>query len=290
VTNRKRVVPGVPENCGTIDWNAFEEYLLKDHIARVSRDYVSYAQKWEDCLRTGDLSKVLTLTPGKRRMVMASLSALAKFLGAYEDWQQLTKQYSLKWAGKSSTDIILERFQKVEDPNEIFDWIKQVKDVRPELADFMDLIAVTGMRMIETFHCYNMIIQLSREGRLQEYYNGQVLQHYKFKDTFIRGNKKIFISFVPEQLVDRITGNSPLVSWMNVQKLVTKRGLRSRFSDVREAQGTFLTKFLKEAEINFLHGRVSTNVFMQNYFNPALIADLKTRVFQAIQEIQEKIK
>jgi hypothetical protein len=29
---------------------------------------------------------------------------------------------------------------------------------------------------------------------------------------------------------------------------------------------------------------------MQHYFNPALIADLKTRVFQGITEIQEKVK
>jgi intergrase/recombinase len=273
-----------------VDWNAFEQYLLKNHNARVARDYVSYAAKWEDCLRSGDLSKVVMLSAGRRRMVMASLAALAKFLGVYKNWQQLTERYSLKWAGRSSTDIILERFQKVEDPNEIFDWIKQVKEERPELSDFMDLMAMTGMRMIEAFNCYNMIIKLSKEGRLQEYYKGQVLEHYKFKDTFIRGNKKIFISFAPEQLIKRIAKNETLNSWMSVQKLVTKRGLPSRFSDVREAQGTFLIKYLKEAEINFLHGRVSTNVFMQNYFNPALIADLKTRVFQAIQEIQEKIK
>jgi len=222
-------------------------------------------------------------------MVMASLSALAKFLGAYEDWQQLTKSYSLKWAGKSSTDIILDRFQKVEDPNEIFDWIKQVKVERPELSDFMDLMAITGMRMIEAFNCYNMIIRLAKESRLADYYNGQVLEHYKFKDVFIRGNKKVFISFAPEQLINRIAENEPLNSWMSVQKLVTKRGLPSRFSDVREAHATFLTKYLKDAEIDFLHGRVSTNVFMRNYFNPALIADLQARVLQGIAEIQTKI-
>jgi len=256
----------------------------------VARDYVSYAQKWKDCLISEDLSKVQVLSAGRRRMVMASLSALAKFLGAYKDWQQLTERYNLKWAGKSSTDIILERFQKVENPDEIFDWIKQVKQERPELTDFMDLIGITGMRMVEAVDCYNLLIQLSQEDKVSDYYNrqGAVLEHYKFKDTFIRGNKKVFISFVPEQLINRIVENEPLTSWMSVQKLVTKRGLHSRFSDIREAQGTFLTKFLKDAEIDFLHGRVSTNVFMRNYFNPALIADLKTRVFQAIHELQEK--
>jgi intergrase/recombinase len=232
----------------------------------------------------------LVLTPGRKRMVMASLAALSKFLGAYEDWQQLIKKYDLTWAGRSSTDIILERFQKVENPDEIFNWIKQVKKEREELTDFMDLIAVTGMRMVEAVNSYNLIIKLSRKGKLQDYYNDQVLEHYKFKDVFIRGNKKVFISFVPEQLVKAIAGNSLLRSWMSVQKLVTKQGLPSRFSDVREAQGTFLTKYLKDAEIDFLQGRVATTVFMKNYFNPALIVDLKQRAFQGIAEIEGKIK
>jgi len=35
--------------------------------------------------------------------------------------------------------------------------------------------------------------------------------------------------------------------------------------------------------------RPSRGVFMQHYFNPALIADLQTRVFQGIAEIQEKV-
>jgi len=36
-------------------------------------------------------------------------------------------------------------------------------------------------------------------------------------------------------------------------------------------------------------GRVSANIFMANYFNPALIGDLKERIFKAIAEIQTKI-
>jgi intergrase/recombinase len=51
-----------------------------------------------------------------------------------------------------------------------------------------------------------------------------------------------------------------------------------------------MTKYLKKEEIDFLHGRVTSGVFMQHYFNPALIADLKVRAFQGIAEIMEKVK
>ena len=50
-----------------------------------------------------------------------------------------------------------------------------------------------------------------------------------------------------------------------------------------------MTKYLKDNEIDFVHGRVTSNVFMRNYFNPSLISDLKERALQAIDEIQEKI-
>jgi hypothetical protein len=63
-----------------------------------------------------------------------------------------------------------------------------------------------------------------------------------------------------------------------------------KFSDVREAHATFMTKYLKEAEIDFLHGRCASSVFMRNYFNPALIGDLEARAIKGIQEIQEKVR
>ncbi len=70
---------------------------------------------------------------------------------------------------------------------------------------------------------------------------------------------------------------------------VKKKGLKLRFSDIREAHASFMTKYLKQPEIDFIHGRVTTNIFMANYFNPALICDLKERVFNAVKEIQNKI-
>ena len=51
----------------------------------------------------------------------------------------------------------------------------------------------------------------------------------------------------------------------------------------------WMSKYLSEAEINFIAGRISGSVFMTNYFNPAMITDLKQRVFNAIKEIEAKI-
>jgi intergrase/recombinase len=110
----------------------------------------------------------------------------------------------------------------------------------------MDLVSISGLRFIEAIEGYNLISKLDREGKLNTYYNSEreALEHFRFNNLFIRRTKKAFISFVPKTLVDAISRNKPLTV-NSVQSRVRKRNLNLRFSDVREAHGTFLTKYLR---------------------------------------------
>ncbi|MHA1774700.1 MAG: integrase [Candidatus Heimdallarchaeota archaeon] len=213
---------------------------------------------------------------------MNSLSALVKYLGLYEEFKRLVKEHGLTWGGRSADDIVIERLTKVKNPNEVFEWIKRVKKERPDLTVFMDFIAVTGLRLVEALNSYNLTIALSRKGKLGEYYNAELetLEHYKFKDIFLRKQKKAFASFVPKELVERITVCERLPSTDGIIKRVRKSGLPSRFSDVREAHASFMTSYLRQSEIDFLHGRVTANVFMSNYFNPYADSRLEAESFQ----------
>ena len=140
--------------------------------------------------------------------------------------------------------------------------------------------------LLHSRECFDVFVETPG---LSDYYNRskQTLEHYKFKKTFLRKTKKAFISFVPEAMIEKLAKN-PKVSEGMIHKRIERSNLKLRFGDVREAHATFLTKHLKRVEIDFLHGRVSTNVFMRNYFNPALIADLKQRALKAIAEIHSK--
>ena len=42
--------------------------------------------------------------------------------------------YDLEWGGKSSEELVIDRLTKVQNPNEVFEWIKQVKQARIELS------------------------------------------------------------------------------------------------------------------------------------------------------------
>lgn len=274
------------EDAGNIDWEKFSKFLDARFMSKTANDRFNYAKRYSHCLTQKNLSELQTLSPDKRGHVLKSLSALAKFLGIYPDWKQLISDYDLKWVGRSRDEVIIDRLTKVTNPDEVFEWIRKVKKARPELSNFMDFIAITGLRFEEAVASYNLLISLKGKGKLLEYYNtaNQTLEHYKFKETFLRRTKKAFFSFVPETMIEQLDPNIK-ISKRSIQKKIPRSGLHLRFGDIREAHGTFLTKYLKESEIDFLHGRVSTSVFMRNYFNPALIRDLKARTNRANTKI-----
>ncbi|MEM3596754.1 MAG: integrase [Candidatus Bathyarchaeia archaeon] len=274
-----------------IDWDGFFEYLLKLYKRNRARERFSYARQYAHCLVSENLSDLMVLSDDKRGHVLKALSVLAKYLGVYEKFKQLVRSYGLKWSGKAKDDLLIQRLTKVIDPESIFQWVKQIKADFPDLALFFDFITYSGMRLVEAVESYNLIIQLHREGKLSEYYNCEncALENYKFKNKFIRRTKKSFVVFMPKEIIEKISCSKPLPSAHAILQRLQKRGLECKFGDIREAHATLMTQYLKPPEIDFIHGRIGISVFMQNYFNPALISDLKERVFKGIAEIQSKI-
>jgi hypothetical protein len=256
----------------------------------VAKCWFNYARKFSYCLVNKDFSAIKSFSDGKRRCTLNGLAALSKFLGVHGEFKVLVQNFGLTWAGKSADDLVIERLTKVTDENEIYDWMKSVKAMVPDYAVFVDLVAATGLRYEEAVNTWNLIIDLSHEGRLSDYYreDKQVLEHFRLKDLFIRRSKKAFISFVAKDQITKIARGRGLTTDM-LRLRIKRRGLNLRFADIRELHASVLTKHSTQPEIDFIHGRVSTNVFMRNYFNPAWISDLQARTLKAADEILAKI-
>jgi len=254
------------------------------------KDKVRAARKYAYCLFSGDFSVLQYMSASKLNLVMCSLSSLAKYLGVYEQFQGLVKAYGLKWKNVKAEDLLLSRIINAKKNENVLEWVEQVKAKIPQLSFFMDFIVFSGLRFEEAVNSYNLIIDLAREGMLNEYYNeeNEVLEHYRFKGLFIRRTKKAFVSFIPKRLIEAISKEEKLTVF-KVWNLIKRKGLKCRFPDVREFFATFMTRWLNPAEIDFLQGRVSGSVFMRNYFNPALIGDLKERVFKGLAEIEKEL-
>ena len=202
----------------------------------------------------------------KRVHVMKSLAALSKFLGCHDYFSGLVKNYGLKWSSKSSGDLLIERMLRAVDQGDIIAWIIEVKKVAGD-AGFLDFMAVTGLRYGEAISSWNLMIQLEKQRQLSVYYKAEnnVLEHFRFKDLFLRSSKKAFISFVFDDLIKQIV-KAPELSYNTLPNRLKRRGIKVRFSDIREYHASYLTKYLRPPEIDFLHGRISTSVFMRNYF------------------------
>jgi len=234
---------------------------------------------------SGDLSQLRLLSDEKRLHAMKALSCLSKYLGIYSLFKELVKSYDLKWSSGNSDLVIIKRLLRSRsNGNDIRDWIFTVKRKFPRLSTFVDFMVSTGLRKNESLSSYNLIIELSRRNRLEEYYVDQTLEHFRFHQIFLRPTKKAFISFVPEDIVERVAESEKLTDSI-INKLLQRRGIKLRFADIREYWASVMTRHLSVAEIDFLQGRVSSNVFMTNYFNPLLITDLKTRALKGIQEL-----
>jgi len=274
-----------------LDWEAFGEWLRRNFSHNYAKDLLNYSRRFSHVLFSGEASELLRLSDSVRKMVLASLSNLAKFLGMYEDWKRIVKAYGLKWSSGKAEDYLISRMAHTENNGSVLEWVRRVKAEIPQLSVFMDFMLLSGLRLREAVNSWNLIIDLAREGRLGEYYNEEngALEHYRFKGLFMRRSKKVFVSFLPKWLIERVSKQEKLTLCQISNWVRRDKRLKSRFPELREYFATVMTKWLNPAEIDFLQGRISGSVFMRNYFNPALITDLKERVFKGLAEIQSKL-
>lgn len=260
--------------------------MFSRNCRKYAQDTLNYAKKFSYCLTERNLSDICGLSDEKRLHVLKGLSALSKFLGLYEYWQRMVKAYDLKWSSRSVDDLIIARLTRSKDSREIFQWVKLVKKKVRELSVFLDYVTASGLRQSEAITSFNLIIELGKTGKLDQYYNHekQILEHFRFRELFLRRTKKCYISFVRSEMIEKIV-NDKTVSPDIINGRLKRRKIHRRFSDLREAFATLATRHLSQPEADFIQGRVGKSVFMRAYFNPALIADLKDRALKVGDEM-----
>jgi intergrase/recombinase len=148
----------------------------------------------------------------------------------------------------------------------------------------------TGLRTGEAIESFNLIIKLSRENKLSNYYNKDqsLLQHFQFKDIFIRGTKNAYVSFVPDELISE-TCNSEELTYVQIIKRLTGQGLKLRLDEYRDYFGSFLVKHnLIREEVDLLCGRIPPSIFMRHYWSPSF-RELKERTLESIKHLGQTL-
>jgi intergrase/recombinase len=140
---------------------------------------------------------------------------------------------------------------------------------------------LTGLRKEESITAFNLIIQLSKDGKLEEYYNQElgVLEHFKHGELFLRHTKNCYISIVPKELIQQITQSSE-VSYSAIRKRLTRNKQSLRIKELRSYFATYLRNHGILAEyVDLIQGRIPKSVFARHYLK---VEDLKALVSQVL--------
>ena len=129
-----------------------------------------------------------------------------------------------------------------------------------------------------------MIVKLHRKDKLEEYYNRELqnLEHFKNPETFLRGKKNLFFSFIPTEFVESIQECKPQ-SYESLRHRLKRRGYPLRLKELRDYFATFMVhNGLIREEVDLLQGRIGKSIFMKNYFTPD-IENLRDKTLNAVR-------
>jgi hypothetical protein len=139
-------------------WSGFKSYLRKNNNHLGTRDRLKYARKYVNVLNRGDARLLLELSHEKRMHIMQSLSALAKYTGRYDRWQQIKQRFQLKWSNGDSLQAFNLIFNKEKDLDHMLSWLRETCSILPkQYSNVLIFNTLTGLRPSEAYQSIMLI-------------------------------------------------------------------------------------------------------------------------------------
>jgi hypothetical protein len=234
-------------------------------------------------------SRIAVLARSKKQEAMASLSNLSKFLGIYEYWKQIIRNNGLKWEKYSALDAIINILNS--NLNDAQQWLKMVLQKLPrEYGAVLVLNTLSGLRPAEACNSAALITRLNKENKLSTYLDSDLmmLQHFRFKDLFLRRNKNAYISFVSQELLETLLEAKPEITYSALRHKLNRLGFVSQANYLRKLHATLLRNNLPQELIDILQGRVSQSVFLRFYYKPFL-QEIRAKALQSVNPLEKEL-
>jgi intergrase/recombinase len=235
-----------------------------------------------------DVKGVSLVPTSNRNNVIKALTVLSKFTGQHEQFKSSLKNFGIKLHKQNGIESFLRMLKANE--SDILDWyVKAYDAVRDNERLYLSFCKVSGIRKEEAINSFNLIIELAKQSRLSEYYDSELncLMHFKYPQMFLRNTKNVYISFVPERLINQIINSQP-ITYPQIRKRMNRYKLKVRISELRDYFGTSLLQHgILEQDVNLLQGRIPVSVFIRHYWSPRL-KELGNRVFKALETLDMK--
>jgi len=142
---------------------------------------------------------------------------------------------------------------------------------------------------MEGVKSFNLIVELGSK-YAEEYYNCETrfLEHFKYPKLFLRRSKNVYVSAVPEEILDEIS-KSNRISYNAIDKRLDRAGLPMRIKQLRSFYATKMREMgLLSEQIDLVQGRVGKSIFLQHYFKQDAKL-LSSRIFELLLKLEEKL-
>jgi len=275
-----------PMSFRAFNWLEFKKYVQNKYRKTTAKRVMCYANRYYTVLESGNIGQLNAVPSTTRSEVIKSLIRISKYTGCYEQFKAALKSYGIKSARPDALAAFVRIYNN--NNNNLDEWFAKVKPIlTPQENLLLKFLSLTGLRCSEGIESFNLIIELSGKGRLHEYLSAEtgILEHFRYKEKFLRGTKNAFVSIVPEALVDEIAG-SQRVTYAGLTKKLQRRKISTRISELRDFYGTFMIRHgLVAQEADLLCGRIPPSIFVRHYFSPA-IRDLRDRTLKGLREME----
>jgi len=236
---------------------------------------------------SGNLRELDLLSPYVRDHAVKALTALSKYLGMYQEFRNKLKDYGVKRLRRDAFTSFLRILNN--NNSDILNWYrKAVIKLRSNEQLFLRFAATTGLRKNEAIQSFNLIVHLHENADLENYYNEKLncLEHFRYKEIFLRRTKNAYISFIPKDFIQKID-KSDLVTYPAIIKRLKRRDLRTRINELRDYYATFMVRHgLIREEVDLLQGRIPPNIFIRHYWSPSF-KEMRDRVLKSIEQLEE---
>ena len=177
----------------------FKEYLKSlNTSAKTGNEVFRNAIRYHHILYGGNASELTTYSMGKRKHIMKALAAFSKFSGCYDTWQNIRKQYQLKWASTDSLTGFQNMLKQDEDFTSMVEWIKKAIIAQPRFSNIFKFNVLTGLRPAEAIQSFNLLMDPKKK---EDYLSNQrMIEHFRFPDIFLRRTKKAFVSLLNDEI------------------------------------------------------------------------------------------
>jgi Archaeal phage integrase len=273
---------------GSDFWSGFQLYLNKTNNHLGTRDRLNYAMKYAYILHTGDARQLLEISHEKRIHIMKSLSALSKYTGRYDRWQQIRQSFQLKWSNGDSLRAFNSIFNKDKDLDHMFYWLKDTCSRLPQkYANVLIFNTLTGLRPSEAHTSISLI-----HNNIENYLNDdtKILEHFRFPD-FIRRTKKAYISIVNDHILEIARSAHKEVTYNQLKFQFKRVGMGAiHMLFCRKIFATYLRiQGVEQEIIDLLQGRIPRNVFVRHYFRPNFAKE-NEKVTISLENLYEGIR